>query len=202
MLNTYIRLVCKTYPWSDASTIRQKLYLFLCYAGYSFSVATHHICRFTASSLSSASSFVSLSVAHLNSGLPLLFLSSSYQFNYSLRLLVTSPLLHISISLTLSNQIFLPTAHSPTLICFGWERGWWITCNYPTILKEKNVDKHKEYNLRYLLAKVHTTWGKASDRLRQRANKHNKNCVRRLLTSEGNRKIILSDEVRRRIGKG
>jgi hypothetical protein len=24
MLNTYIRLVCKTYPWSDASTIRQK----------------------------------------------------------------------------------------------------------------------------------------------------------------------------------
>jgi hypothetical protein len=29
MLNTYIRLVCKTCPWSDASTIRQKLYLFL-----------------------------------------------------------------------------------------------------------------------------------------------------------------------------
>jgi hypothetical protein len=27
MLNTYIRLVCKTCPWSDASTIRQKLYL-------------------------------------------------------------------------------------------------------------------------------------------------------------------------------
>jgi hypothetical protein len=25
---TCIRLVCKTYPWSDASTIRQKLYLF------------------------------------------------------------------------------------------------------------------------------------------------------------------------------
>jgi hypothetical protein len=28
MLNTYIRLVCNTYPWSDASTIRQNLYLF------------------------------------------------------------------------------------------------------------------------------------------------------------------------------
>jgi hypothetical protein len=26
---TGIRLVCKTYPWSDASTIRQKLYLFI-----------------------------------------------------------------------------------------------------------------------------------------------------------------------------
>jgi hypothetical protein len=40
--------------------------------------------------------------------------------------------------LTLSNPIFLPTAYSPALICFGRERGWWITCNYPTVLKERN----------------------------------------------------------------
>jgi hypothetical protein len=33
--------------------------------------------------------------------------------------------------------------------------------------------KQKEYNLRYLLAKVRTTRGKASDRLRQWANKRN-----------------------------
>jgi hypothetical protein len=59
--------------------------------------------------------------------------------------------------LTLSNPIFLPTAYSPALIYFGWERGWWITCNYPTVLKEKNIEKQKEYNLRYLLAKVRTT---------------------------------------------
>jgi hypothetical protein len=59
--------------------------------------------------------------------------------------------------LTLSNPIFLPTAHSPALICFGRERGWWITCNYRTVLKEKIVEKQKEYNLRYLLAKVRTT---------------------------------------------
>jgi hypothetical protein len=58
------------------------------------------------------------------------------------------------------------------------------------------MEKQKEYNLRYLLAKVRTTWGKASDRLRQRANKRNKNRVGRLLTSEQNWKIILSDEVR------
>jgi hypothetical protein len=32
------------------------------------------------------------------------------------------------------------------------------------------MEKQKEYNLRYLLAKVRTTLGKASDRLRQRAN--------------------------------
>jgi hypothetical protein len=30
-------------------------------------------------------------------------------------------------------------------------------CNYPTVLKEKNIGKQKEYNLRYVLAKVRTT---------------------------------------------
>jgi hypothetical protein len=59
--------------------------------------------------------------------------------------------------LTLSNPIFLPTAYSPALICFGQERSWWITCNYLTVLKEKNIEKQKEYNLRHLLAKVCTT---------------------------------------------
>jgi hypothetical protein len=57
--------------------------------------------------------------------------------------------------LTLSNPIFLPTAYSPAFICFGRESGWWIT--YPIVLKEKNMEKQKEYNLRYLLAKVRTT---------------------------------------------
>jgi hypothetical protein len=40
---------------------------------------------------------------------------------------------------------------------FGRERGWWITCNYPIVLKEKNIEKQKEYNLRYLLANVRNT---------------------------------------------
>jgi hypothetical protein len=59
--------------------------------------------------------------------------------------------------LTLTNPIFLTTANSPALICFGRERGWWITYNYPTVLKAKNMEKQREYNLRYLLAKVRTT---------------------------------------------
>jgi hypothetical protein len=63
------------------------------------------------------------------------------------------------------------------------------------------MEEQKEYSLRYLLAKVRTTRGKASDRLRQRANKRNKNRVGRLPASEQNWKIILSDEVRRWIGK-
>jgi hypothetical protein len=43
--------------------------------------------------------------------------------------------------LTLSNPIFLPPAYSPALIYFGRERGWWITCNYPTVLKETNINR-------------------------------------------------------------
>jgi hypothetical protein len=45
----------------------------------------------------------------------------------------------------------------PSPYLFWGERGWCITCNYPTVLKEKNIEKQKEYNLRYLLAKVRTT---------------------------------------------
>jgi hypothetical protein len=59
--------------------------------------------------------------------------------------------------LFIANPIFLPTAYSPAVICFGRERGWLITCNYPTVLKEKNMEKQKVYSLRYLLAKVRTT---------------------------------------------
>jgi hypothetical protein len=38
----------------------------------------------------------------------------------------------------------------------GKEVGGLIVINYPKILKEKNIEKQKEYNLRYLLAKVRT----------------------------------------------
>jgi hypothetical protein len=45
--------------------------------------------------------------------------------------------------LILSNPIFLPTAYSPALIYFGRERGRWITCNCPTVLKEKNRETER-----------------------------------------------------------
>jgi hypothetical protein len=44
-------------------------------------------------------------------------------------------------TLTLSNPIFLPPTYSQALIYFGRERGWWVTCNYPTVLKEKNINR-------------------------------------------------------------
>jgi hypothetical protein len=44
-------------------------------------------------------------------------------------------------SLILSNSIFLPLAYSPALIYFGRERGWCVTCNYPTVWKEKNRNR-------------------------------------------------------------
>jgi hypothetical protein len=37
--------------------------------------------------------------------------------------------------LTLSNPIFPPPAYSSAIIYFGRERGWWVTCNYFTVLK-------------------------------------------------------------------
>jgi hypothetical protein len=43
--------------------------------------------------------------------------------------------------LTLSNPIFLPPVYSPAVVYFGRERGWWITCNYRTVLKEKNRNR-------------------------------------------------------------
>jgi hypothetical protein len=49
------------------------------------------------------------------------------------------------------------------------------------------MEKPKEYNMRYLLAKVRTTRGKASDRLRQRVKKRSKNIVGRLPTLERDR---------------
>jgi hypothetical protein len=50
-----------------------------------------------------------------------------------------------------ANRI-LPSSH-----LFWAGKGWWITCDYPKVLKEKNIEKQKEYNLRYLLATVRTT---------------------------------------------
>jgi hypothetical protein len=52
--------------------------------------------------------------------------------------LFTFFLIYCDVALTLSNPIFLPPTNSPALIYFGQERGWWITCDYPTVLKEKN----------------------------------------------------------------
>jgi hypothetical protein len=61
-----------------------------------------------------------------------------------------------SSSLTLSNTIFLPPAYSPALIYFGWERGWWITCNFPTVLKEKNINrKSTTYAICWLKSLLH-----------------------------------------------
>jgi hypothetical protein len=36
---------------------------------------------------------------------------------------------------------FSATRIPPALIYFGRERGWWVTCNYPTVSKEKNRNR-------------------------------------------------------------
>jgi hypothetical protein len=58
--------------------------------------------------------------------------------------------------LNLSNPIFLPPAYSPALIYFGQERGWWVTCNYPTVLTEKNINRNiKTYVICRLKSVLH-----------------------------------------------
>jgi hypothetical protein len=52
-----------------------------------------------------------------------------------------SIVIYYFIILTLSNPIFLPPAYFSALIYFGQERGWWIACNYPTVLKDKNRNR-------------------------------------------------------------
>jgi hypothetical protein len=42
---------------------------------------------------------------------------------------------HFVYVLTLSNPILMAPAYSPALLYFGREKGSWITCNYPTVLK-------------------------------------------------------------------
>jgi hypothetical protein len=39
---------------------------------------------------------------------------------------------------------FSATRIPPALIHFGRERGWWVTCNYPTVLKEKNINRNRK----------------------------------------------------------
>jgi hypothetical protein len=55
-------------------------------------------------------------------------------------------LLYLSnrVHLTLFNQIFLPPTYSPALIYFGRERYWWVTCNYPTVLSQKNRNRNRK----------------------------------------------------------
>ena len=101
-------------------------------------------------------------------------------------------------TLTLSNPIFLPTAYSPALINCGRQRGWWITCWLKSVLHEEKCRTGS-----YIGAGEQTRKKKSVGQAptAERANKRKKS-VGRHPTLEQNGKIIMSDEVRRRIRKG
>ena len=91
--------------------------------------------------------------------------------------IVNHCLIQLVLTLTHSNPIFLPTTYSPALhSChFPPSTTAWIQCTITCSHQNTwPAEKQKEYNLCYLLAKVHTTWGNASDRLRQQSGR-NKN---------------------------
>jgi hypothetical protein len=61
--------------------------------------------------------------------------------NFTIAFCVVAFITEQEVLLTLPNPIFPPPAYFPALIYFGREKGWWITCNYPTVLKEKNKNR-------------------------------------------------------------
>ena len=111
-------------------------------------------------------------------------------------------MVHI-VSLTLSNPIFLPTAYSPALIYFGQEGGWWITCDYNHLFTSKHMACRETERVQPALSVGQSPYymrksaGQAPTEERAQQKR-----VGRLPTLRRNRKIIMSDEVRRKIGKG
>jgi hypothetical protein len=84
------------------------------------------------------------------------FLPNGATLRYCSYLSLEGVLILDLVILTLSNPILLPPAYSPALVYFGWERGWWITCNYPTVLKEKNINMNSpdDYIIYFRLHKI------------------------------------------------
>ena len=100
--------------------------------------------------------------------------------------------------LILSNPIFLPTAYSPTLIYCGRERGWWITCWLKSVVHEEKCRTGSYSGAgEQTQKKKKCQTGSYSGAGEQTQKKS----VGRHPTSERNGKIIMSDEVQRRIGK-
>ena len=93
---------------------------------------------------------------------------------------------------------FLPTAYSPALIYCGRERGWRITCWLKSVLHEEKCRTGSYSGAGEQTQKKSV--GRAPTA--ERANKRKKKSVGHQPTSEQNMKIVMSDEVRRRIGKG
>jgi hypothetical protein len=84
---------------------------------------------------------------------------------------------------------------------FWTERGWWITCNYPTVFKEKNMRnrKHTTCAICWLKPVLHEE--KHQTGLNSRRTNATKTMSDMFRHRSGTGKS-LSDEVRRRIGKG
>jgi hypothetical protein len=135
--------------------IKLCLYILSVQGGFStWNISRFRMCHFTAGSYSkwfppncffffffSSSSSSPSSPSSSSSPPPPPFSSSAISYVGPRPTLWFSCSRRFSWSLTLSNPIFLPPAYSPALFYFGRERGWWITCNYPTVLKEKNRNR-------------------------------------------------------------
>jgi hypothetical protein len=111
--------------------------------------------------------------------------------------------LHL-VYLTLSNPIFLPTAYSQALIFLQVQ-----PCKYnaqsPVHINTHGLPRNRKSTtcaIRWLKSVLHEEKCRTGSDSRAGGPQTQQKRVGRLPTSERNRKIIMSDEVRRRIGKG
>jgi hypothetical protein len=123
--------------------------------------------------------------------------------------LIMQPRTSVMYSLILSNPIILPTAYSPALIYFGWERGYERnranTTHYQLFTSKHMACRETERvqpALRWLKSVLHEEKRRTGSDNGAGGPQTQQKRVGHLPTSERNRKIIMSDEVRRRIGKG
>jgi len=108
--------------------------------------------------------------------------------------------------LTLSNPIFLPTAYSPALIYlslpFSYKHNHANTMHSHLFTSKHMACRETDWVQTALSVRQSPYYMRKSVGQAPTAKRAQQNRVGRLLTSEWNRKIIMSDEVRRRIRKG
>jgi hypothetical protein len=110
-------------------------------------------------------------------------------------------LLHL---LTLSNPIFLPTTHSPALI-FLQAQPYEYNAQSPVHINTHGLPRNRKSTtcaICWLKSVLHEEKCRTGSDSGAGGPQTQQKCVGRLPTSERNRKIIMSDEVRHRIGKG
>jgi hypothetical protein len=152
----------------------------------------HHICVCNFNFLSSNKIYAVFRYFNI----PCLLFIGMWRFSFSVH----------SFTLTLSNPIFLPTVYSPALIYLSLPFSYKHNCAntmHNHLFTSKHVACRETERVQPALSVGRSPYYmRKSVRQAPTAERAQQKRVGHLPTSERNGKIIMSDEVRRRIGKG